>query len=182
MHTTLILHPCHQFTATLDDYMRELYKAADYPPQPEPEWIKIQRCVFSGSADADKELEKMIQVRTEAVVRMPIIRKAIATDKYVFGGASYLGKEVEIKAQETVVLNLVSSSKNGNRVHSSLFPLWSLPTLESGRSNFFFSPSKRLLPQQRSRPTRPKSSFSTLSLALQTSMVSFRQDASPLSH
>ena len=177
MHATLILHPCHQFTATLDDYMRELYKAADYPPQPEPEWIKIQRCVFSGSADADKELEKMIQVRTEAVVRMPIIRKAIATDKYVFGGASYLGKEVEIKAQETVVLNLVSSSKNDNRVHSSLFPLWSLDGL-----TFFFSPSKRLLPQQRSRPTRPKSSFSTLSLALQTSMVSFRQDASPLSH
>ncbi|KAK3380521.1 putative prostaglandin G/H synthase 2/cyclooxygenase 2, pgh2/cox2 [Lasiosphaeria ovina] len=98
------------FTATLDDYMQELYRAADSPPpQSEPKWIEVQRCVFSTSSNADKDLEQMIRLRTEATVRLPIIRKAIATDKYAFGWTTN-GEKVEVKEGETVILNLAAAA------------------------------------------------------------------------
>ncbi|KAH7141556.1 putative prostaglandin G/H synthase 2/cyclooxygenase 2, pgh2/cox2 [Dactylonectria estremocensis] len=85
-----------------------LYRAADSPPlaiQPEPKWIEVQRSAFGTSSNADKELEQMIQVMAQATVRLPIVRKAIATDKYAFGWTME-GKKVEVKKGETVILDL----------------------------------------------------------------------------
>lgn len=92
--------------------MKDLYRAADSPPltiQSEPKWIEVQRCVFATSSNADKELEQMIQLMAQATVRLPIVRKATATDKYEFGWTTK-GEKVEIKKGETVILDLVSSS------------------------------------------------------------------------
>jgi hypothetical protein len=91
--------------------MSELYKAANSPPNFEPEWIKVQRAVFSGSENADEDLEQMIQLRTGETVP-PILRKAIKTDEYKFKfGSDMSGTEVQIKRGEMVILGLVSSSK-----------------------------------------------------------------------
>ena len=103
---------CLQFTATLDGYMRELYRAADSMPftiASEPKWIGVQRCVFSASDSAHRDLEQMVQLMAQATIRLPIVRKAIATDNYEFGWAAN-GEEVEVKKGETVILDLVSSS------------------------------------------------------------------------
>lgn len=144
--------------------MRELYKAADSdPPQPEPGWIGVQDRVFNTdksktSSDVDKELEKMIQARTDAVVRLPIIRKAITPDTYAFGGAGHLGKDVEIKAGETVVLDVVSSSKKNNQPPNSFNP---------GLTNIVFSCRSKAAAAEKVQTDEAKVQFlnSRLSLA-----------------
>lgn len=92
--------------------MKDLYRAADSKPltiRSEPKWIEVQRCTFSTSSNADKDLEQMIQLMAQATVRLPIVRKATTTGKYEFGWTTK-GEEVEIKKGETVILDLVSSS------------------------------------------------------------------------
>lgn len=87
--------------------MKDLYRAADSPPltiKSEPKWIEVQRTTFDASSNAEGNLERMIQTMARATVRLPIVRKAIVTDEYVFGG-----KTVEVKKGETVILDLVSS-------------------------------------------------------------------------
>ncbi|KAK8929096.1 hypothetical protein H634G_03383 [Metarhizium anisopliae BRIP 53293] len=96
------------FTATLDGYMKDLYRAADSTPltiQSEPKWIEVQRCVFSTSSNADRDLEQMVQLMAQATVRLPIVRKATTTDKYEFGWTTK-GRKVQVKKGETVILDL----------------------------------------------------------------------------
>ncbi|KAJ3546103.1 hypothetical protein NM208_g2174 [Fusarium decemcellulare] len=97
------------FTATLDGYIDELYNAADSAPhtiESEPQWIGVQRCVFSPSSDADTDLEQMVQRMAQVKVRLPIVRKAIATATYAFDCEGAKNGEVEIKKGETVILDL----------------------------------------------------------------------------
>ncbi|KAK6081877.1 Psi-producing oxygenase C (Linoleate diol synthase) [Seiridium cupressi] len=91
------------FTATLDGYMEELYKAADSPPntiESKPEWIKVQD---SALRNDDKVLEEMIQVMAQETVRLPIVRKAIAKGTYTFEG---MKPKVKIEEGQTVILDL----------------------------------------------------------------------------
>lgn len=93
--------------------MKDLYRAADSTPltiKSEPKWIEVQRCVFSTSSNADGDLEQMVQLMAQATVRLPIVRKATTTDKYEFGWTTK-GRKVQVKKGETVILDLVSSSK-----------------------------------------------------------------------
>ncbi|KAK4208108.1 Psi-producing oxygenase A [Rhypophila decipiens] len=102
------------FTATLDEYMKGLYNAANSKKTvSEPEWIKIQKCVFhsdsaTGAAlcDANDELERMIQRTAKSAFLQPIVRKALVKAQYVFGG-----KTVEISDGETVILNLAQAEQ-----------------------------------------------------------------------
>lgn len=104
-----------QFTATLDGYMRDLYAAADGRPHfmllggdgGRPQWIQVQKRVFSDEPNADEELEKMVQTMARITVRQPIVRKAVAKGDYIFAGVEG-GKQVTIKEGEAVILDLVS--------------------------------------------------------------------------
>ncbi|KAK2616823.1 hypothetical protein QQS21_000200 [Conoideocrella luteorostrata] len=102
------------FTATLDGYMRDLYEAADPAPlttrSEEPKWIDVQRCAFSTSSNAAKDLERMVQLMAQETVRLPIVRKATATGEYAFRQTAN-GKKVEVKKGETVILELSKAIK-----------------------------------------------------------------------
>jgi hypothetical protein len=155
----------YQFTATMDGYMRELYSAADAPPltaKTEPQWIKVQRAVFSKSRNAERDLERMIQLMAQSAVRLPIMRKAVVTDEYAIELTTNVRK-VEVKKGDTIILDLVSV--HPEPLFSSVFTQVSL--------------SRRPSPKPRSRATSPRCNFSLPNLALPTSMVYSRQDASP---
>lgn len=95
--------------------MRDLYAAADGRPHLMllrndigPQWIQVQKCVFSDKPDADEQLEKMVQTMARITVRQPIIRKAVEEGMYTFAGVNK-GKQVTIKEGQAVILDLVSS-------------------------------------------------------------------------
>ncbi|KAH7018578.1 putative prostaglandin G/H synthase 2/cyclooxygenase 2, pgh2/cox2 [Microdochium trichocladiopsis] len=94
------------FTATLDGYMADLYKAANaregIAPAVEPEWISVQHAAL---CDDDAALEKMVQSMAQRKVRLPIVRKALVDDMYQFEGTQD-GRPVLVKKGQTVVLNL----------------------------------------------------------------------------
>ncbi|KAG5783073.1 hypothetical protein H9Q73_003265 [Fusarium xylarioides] len=105
------------FTATLDGYMKDLYAAADGRPHlmlglrndiGGPQWIQVQKCVFSDKPNADGDLEKMVQTMARITVRQPIVRKALAKDNYSFAGVEG-GKQVTIKEGEAVILDLAKA-------------------------------------------------------------------------
>ncbi|KAJ9424436.1 heme peroxidase-domain-containing protein [Fusarium oxysporum] len=105
------------FTATLDGYMRDLYAAADGRPHLMllrndigPQWIQVQKCVFSDKPDADEQLEKMVQTMARITVRQPIIRKAVEEGKYTFAGVNK-GKQVTIKEGQAVILDLAKAGE-----------------------------------------------------------------------
>ncbi|KAK4160491.1 linoleate diol synthase [Cladorrhinum sp. PSN259] len=101
------------FTATLNKYMGGLYAAANDPTGPEPEWIKIQKCVFGSapstpSCDTNKDLERMIQRTAKSSFLQPIVRMANVTAEYAFESTTD-GDKVQIKKGETVILNLAKA-------------------------------------------------------------------------
>ncbi|KAI1036313.1 hypothetical protein LB503_003460 [Fusarium chuoi] len=106
------------FTATLDGYMRDLYAAADGRPHfmllggdgGRPQWIQVQKRVFSDEPNADEELEKMVQTMARITVRQPIVRKAVAKGDYIFAGVEG-GKQVTIKEGEAVILDLAKAGE-----------------------------------------------------------------------
>ncbi|KAK2678791.1 hypothetical protein RAB80_003972 [Fusarium oxysporum f. sp. vasinfectum] len=105
------------FTATLDGYMRDLYAAADGRPHlmllrndVGPQWIEVQKCVFSDKPDADEQLEKMVQTMARITVRQPIVRKAVEEGKYTFAGVNK-GKQVTIKKGQAVILDLAKAGE-----------------------------------------------------------------------
>ncbi|KAI9705161.1 MAG: hypothetical protein M1820_005308 [Bogoriella megaspora] len=68
------------FTAVVDDFMRELYEAADGAQAPtgqKPRWLTVQELAFSNSKDDQDRLEKLVQQTARTTVRLPILRTAI---------------------------------------------------------------------------------------------------------
>lgn len=95
--------------------MKDLYAAADGRPHlmhlrddsGRPQWIQVQKRVFSDKPNADEELEKMVQTMARITVRQPIVRKATAKGDYTFAGVNN-GEQVTIKEGDAVILDLVS--------------------------------------------------------------------------
>jgi hypothetical protein len=90
------------FTATLEGYIKELYRAADTPSSqvpslPVPQWITVQGLAFGTTSDADSELEKKVRVMSRRTVRLPIVRKAITSQNYQFG---------QVTKGQTVILDI----------------------------------------------------------------------------
>ncbi len=82
--------------------MTELYKAADLPANDipsTPRWITVQKLAFSTVPQDQHELENMIQMTSQATVRLPIMRKAIARRQFPFGN---------VEEGQMVILDLVS--------------------------------------------------------------------------
>jgi hypothetical protein len=84
--------------------MKELYAAADLPAGPaaaaRPDWITVQELAFGTLDDDDSQLERMIRLASQAKVRIPIVRKAVSSQRCSFG---------QVKEGQTVILDLVSS-------------------------------------------------------------------------
>ncbi|KAF5587632.1 linoleate diol synthase [Fusarium subglutinans] len=106
------------FTATLDGYMRDLYAAADGRPHLMllrndfgPQWIQVQKCVFSDKPNADEQLEKMVQTMARITVRQPIIRKANQDGTYTFSASVNKGKKVTITKGQAVILDLAKAGE-----------------------------------------------------------------------
>jgi hypothetical protein len=89
--------------------MTELYKAADTPVKElktnPPRWIAVQALAFSGASKDHKKLEQIIQRRSQAAVRLPILRTAVVTQDDTPMGP--------IEEGQTLILDLVSvNNKN----------------------------------------------------------------------
>ena len=93
--------------------MTELYKAADTHVEDlktkPPRWITVQMLAFSAASKDHTKLEQIIQRRSQAAVRLPILRTAVvAQDDTPMG---------PLEEGQTLILDLVSF--NGN-VHQQL--------------------------------------------------------------
>ncbi|KAF4339201.1 linoleate diol synthase [Fusarium beomiforme] len=105
------------FTATLDGYMKDLYAAADGRPHlmlvksdQDPQWIQVQKCVFSDEAGADTKLEQMVQTMARITVRQPILRKALKEGKVTFPVFTN-GEEVGVKKGQAIILDLATAGE-----------------------------------------------------------------------
>ncbi|KAI9667934.1 MAG: hypothetical protein M1821_000754 [Bathelium mastoideum] len=68
------------FTAVVDDFMRELYEAADSsqtPAHQKPRWLTVQELAFSNVEEDQDRLEKLVQQTARRTVRLPILRTAV---------------------------------------------------------------------------------------------------------
>ncbi|KAH7329412.1 putative prostaglandin G/H synthase 2/cyclooxygenase 2, pgh2/cox2 [Stachybotrys elegans] len=102
------------FTATLDQYMKDLYRAADLPKEAAiaagpPQWLEVQKLAFGTMPYDDWELEQLIRVTSQKTVRLPIIRKAIQKQTFSFG---------TIDEGQTVILDLSKAIAEAEKVRN----------------------------------------------------------------
>lgn len=90
-----------QFTAVLDEFMRELYATAESRPGDmflQPQWCTVQDLALSCSDDDAITLQKIITKTSQRAMRLPIVREA--TQDFVDG-------PLAVKKGQTVILNIV---------------------------------------------------------------------------
>ncbi|KAL9064876.1 MAG: hypothetical protein Q9157_007672 [Trypethelium eluteriae] len=93
------------FTAVVDDFMRELYEAADdlqTPSHQEPRWLRVQALAFSNVKEDQNRLEELVQETARATVRLPILRTAIRD----YPPEPQKSPSWKVKEGQTVCLNI----------------------------------------------------------------------------
>jgi nitroreductase len=92
-----------KFTSVLNWFLEETYEYAnphknpDKPRKGEPKWFRVQKLAFMEDEKSTQELQRLVLEAERRSIKLPIIRKAVAS---AFG----------VKADQIVILDVVSTA------------------------------------------------------------------------